>query len=1101
MLSEQTINMLNDLPLTEVMRNNGFSPDRRTASCVFYRCPFHKERNASFCVDRFPKKGQAHAGFNCFVCGETAGTKGFGAIMLQQKLLERLKEKSDFTAAVSRLAKDFNLIIEGDYKNGFFHRMKRVDAQTELGFELKEGAFSNAELRALGCQSYPVYRREYGSDGEETEVTERGEDGNAVYRYSFGKDFYSSACKGNNFDSRVLHERFNLYALESYTTPARVGEGGTMYSYRVSSTPSYPVFLFLYKDEKGWWARKYEPYFRETSDKDGRRSPNHKFTWWYEGDRRREDLKGMVYGDSDVMRALRTGEVESSDGDGHPTVMVERKAVSGGKTRKNDVKVFRRIVICSGPRDAISVYFHSDAHVVFPHSECVEIPRATMEKLFEIAASVYVLYDMDRTGIRQMNALALKYVELKVIYLPEDLRTQTNPRTGNPCKDAEEFFSFYPAVMRRHEQLSGVSINHYFNDLLVTAKRMRFWDIQFQNKRDEDDEKFKIPKYTLNFDCMSQFLSANGFYRYIDESGSIKFVHVRNNIVDVVDESQALSVAKEIMKDFLRYNSRYYTEDLSNAVSTQKKVGKDTMSNIRSIRLNFVSWGKDFEYFFFRNCAVRVTKDSIEQVDYINLPFHVNRDAILDWDYRPERTPLFEICENPDYAAERERHEQRMADKRMSEEDILKETARFTAYQRLYRFRLRFPKDLKDMPPCIQYLYDISRIHWRKEQVGMALTEEERQRQDMHFVNKAAALGYVLSRYRTGTMQQLAAFTDYSVVDEGKSSGGTGKSLLRDFLELVRKVRYISGKGFKKKENMAKNFQEFHDTVDSLFFIDDLREDIGSDEFYNVTENITVKTLYNNEVTLPKERTPKIFVTMNKMSFDLNEDSTARRVFLCMVSDYYHPGNYSGTVRPCSPYTKFGKDIIKEATEEERNASIQMMLQCCQFYLGLQEVIVPPMERDGLMRIIYSSIKDAVFIEWANRYFSSPLHFSRPLSLQEIAMDWLEHRGEEITGTNIRRNRADLVKKLKLYCLNMQYVMNPPVVFRSDQSSEYPRHTAWETEFEHDRPTGRPRIRKSTRCCFFYRIGEEPRSVDMIQKCPETDLEMEERKKEEEEGQ
>ena len=92
--------------------------------------------------------------------------------------------------------------------------------------------------------------------------------------------------------------------------------------------------------------------------------------------------------------------------------------------------VFRRIVICSGPRDAINVYFHSDAHVVFPHSESVEISSETIRRLLNISMEVFVLYDIDRTGIRTMNLLALKHVELKVLYLPEDLSTQYNPRSG-----------------------------------------------------------------------------------------------------------------------------------------------------------------------------------------------------------------------------------------------------------------------------------------------------------------------------------------------------------------------------------------------------------------------------------------------------------------------------------------------------------------------------------------------------------------------------------------------------------------------------------------------------------------------------------------------
>ena len=54
--------------------------------------------------------------------------------MLQQRLLERAGEKRDFLDAVNRLAKDFNLIIEGDYKNGFFHRARKTNPQPEVDF-------------------------------------------------------------------------------------------------------------------------------------------------------------------------------------------------------------------------------------------------------------------------------------------------------------------------------------------------------------------------------------------------------------------------------------------------------------------------------------------------------------------------------------------------------------------------------------------------------------------------------------------------------------------------------------------------------------------------------------------------------------------------------------------------------------------------------------------------------------------------------------------------------------------------------------------------------------------------------------------------------
>lgn len=1093
MISEQTINQLNELPLPEVMRNNGYAIDHQTTRCVFYRCPFHDEKDGSFSVEKYPNKGQNYAGFHCYSC-KSKLANGFGAILLQQNLLEKKGEKSDYLSAINQLAKYFNLIIDGDYRNGFFHRMKRVSPLPEIAFIPKEGPFTNAELRALGCYSVPLFRRTRNDEGEQVETALRDAQGEPIYKYTFGADYYTSYCQGNNFDSQVLQEQFNLCPLESYTTPGRRGKDGKEESFQVSSTDSYPIFQFKYQDEKGWWARKYEPYFRETEDKDGHKNPNHKFTWWYEGNVRREDLRDHLYGNTDVMRALQSGEVNSSDEKGHPTKIVNIKV--DNETRS--VKKFQRIVICSGPRDAINVYFHSNAHVVFPHSESVKLSKATINSLFEIASEVFILFDIDKQGLRAMNDLALKHLDLKVIYLPEDLTTQQNTRTRKACKDAEEFFNFYPALMRKNDRLKDMSVNHYFNDMMVTAKRMRFWDKQVQSKKDEDDARYKVEKFTLNFDNMAQFLSANGFYKYIDESRNTKFVHVRNNIVDVVDESQALSVAKGIMKEFLLYNSGYYSEELSNAISTQKRVGRDTMSNIKEIKLNFTSWGKDFDFFFFRNCAVRVTKNAIDRVDYIDLPFQVNRTAILDFDFYPEKQPLFEIVESTEYRTELARHKQILEDKSLTEEEVMKETALFVAYERLYKFRLHLRAAIDQMPIPIQYLYDTSRIHWRKESLGMPLTADEKQRQDMHFISKVATLGFVLSRYRSGAKNQMAIVTDYSVIDEGKNCGGTGKSILRDYLELVRKVCRIPGKAFRKKENMATNFQEFQDTVDSLCFIDDLRDDIPGEEFFNITDMVTVKTLYNNIMTLPRTRTPKIIATMNKIGFNLNDDSTARRLFIAMASDYYHAGNLSGTEQQFSPDIKFGKDIILEATDDERNQSIYMMLQCCQFYLGCQDSIIPPMERDGTMRIIHSSIRDPKFIQWANEYFACTWHFLRPIAIDEIVMSCLDYKGEEVTTISIRKNRDEILRKIKTYCESMHYSMNPEIVFRADKNANYPRRKAWVTPFMDDRPRREEaRVKVNSSCCFFYKMGDVPKTIDKLLQCPDQDEErMEEKERE-----
>lgn len=171
MISDKTIEKLNSLPLDEVMRNNGYPIASRTERSTFYRCPFHEEKNGSFCVSKLPVKGERFAAFNCFVCGEENNSRGVGAVMLQQKLLEAAGEKAGFLDAVNRLAKDFNLVIEGDWKNNFFHRAKKVNPQDQVSFQIREGGFTDAELRALGCRVVPVMERsEY--DDKENAVTD-----------------------------------------------------------------------------------------------------------------------------------------------------------------------------------------------------------------------------------------------------------------------------------------------------------------------------------------------------------------------------------------------------------------------------------------------------------------------------------------------------------------------------------------------------------------------------------------------------------------------------------------------------------------------------------------------------------------------------------------------------------------------------------------------------------------------------------------------------------------------------------------------------------------------------------------------------------------
>lgn len=1110
-IPQETVDKLNQIPLTLVMENNGYTISHRTESEAFYVCPFHNEKDASFKVDLFPKntkkRGPASLpGFQCFGCGAS----GWGALMLQAAL-SRKKLDKDFRfvadelarignidledEAVDSLAKQGNLIINGDHKNGFFHRARIIDAQDEFSFEAKD-AFSRNDLRAIGCQVQQAFRRNWRQEGTSDAVTEGGE---AVWKYSFEKSFYEPYSDGNNFDPKLLTERFNLYPVGSFKTEKRYKKDkDTWESHEVVSTDSYPIFVFRYQDSKGWWCRKYEPYFKMT-DKSKR---NYKFTWWYQnGVPRDEEMSTRMYGDVDVMRALATGEVESTDPD-KPTMDVTVRE----NGNRNIVKKFRRIVICSGPRDAINVYFHSDAHVCFPHSETVEIPPKTIHALRKIAQEVFILYDIDETGRKRANRLAMRFLDLKVLYLPKQLSQITSTRTGKPCKDAEEYFNYYPAMLKNTQHFYGSSINEHFLNMLCNAKPMMFWKRKDQVRNKGKEDEFIEPKFTLLIDRTNQLLSACGMCKY---EGGTKDAYANigeDRIVDIMDEKQAFLCAKGHLKEYLANNRWYNEEGLTDTISDTRKLSLSTLQEISDLKLDLHSWGEDFDYLFFKDEAVRVTKDGAECVPYNKMPFHTNREAILqEADFMPvDMTEYFEIHTNPELPKMEAEYAQRIHEA-ASAEDKKKLQVELNAYKRLWKYRVEWKKPMNEQPTLIQFIYDMGRVWWRDEESGKGLTEEKKQFHDMHFVNKIVGLGYMLSRYRTDRRQQMVTLTDYNQSTDGNASGRSGKSILMNLLRLVRKApENIPGKQFQKDAaDFAKNFADFTHTVHAYVPIDDLRADLKDESFYNLVRQLSVRNMYHDTFRIPVDESPKIIATMNKQ-FDVRSTSTYGRMWPMYACDYYHGETYEGDESLRSPETKFGYDVVNGMDEEERNLNRNLMVYALQCYFqyidsGEKGVIYPPVDKEAMLEMLGSTSKLTMFVDWAVSFFENPWHFERPIHLDELAISYMDYRDslrekkEPVTKRAVSTLLKTLKPELMRFCDCMKIVVNPDVVYSGDydRSRGLVRTVAWQSLYDEKGVLKEPRerVRVSGRCLYFFKRGNEPKQGDRLLDAPDKDME------------
>lgn len=1109
-LPEELIKQLEQIPLVEVMEHNGHAAARRTRKETFYLCPFHADGDPSFKVDNHPAPGHDKPGYYCFACAETnPRAKGYGALMLQAALWGvNLDEGDNFRRVATELMKMANLVVDGKPANGFFHRARKASAPSkEITYTLKPD-FSHAELRALGCTVQQVFRRDYNNP--DTETIQCDANGKPLYKYSWCRDFYKSDAPATPFDGKLLHERFNLYAVQNFITEQ--GEGG---SYEVQATETYPIFAFLYKDKQGSWSRKYEPYFKPEVDKNGKAGPSYKFTWWFEGGQRRtgNELSKKIYGDADVMRALETGTVETQC-EFHPICQVRERDGRNIQTRTK----FSKLVICSGPRDAINTYFHSDAHVCWPHSEGVAISPKVITALQKIADEVFILYDIDKTGVERANKLSLDFLELKTIYLPRDLVKLRSPRTGKPCKDAEEYFNYYPSMLR--QQKKSVNINEHFASLLKSAKAKKFWDAVSRKRKNEWGEEEIHYRYTPLIDRMCQFLAAKGLHRY-KKDDVVRYVYIsEGGKVEIIPNKEIETKAKEIMKQYLNESLYYGDEGLLNAISTAQGINAKTMAEIPLIDLDFESWGEHFDYFFFDNTAVEVTADEIKQVPYALMPYHVNRKAILEnVDYEPiDISRYFEIIPNPSLKEEEKIYLQRRYDmnKLLAEttdpdlrqrhiSQIKQLAAEYKAWEQLYKYQVVWKKAIDECPPLLQAIYDMSRMYWRKEEACIPLLPNEQQLQDAHFINKILGLGYMLSRFRTDTRQQMVMITDYSVAKEGSPSGRTGKTMFIHLLHLVRKCMEISGKDYRKDPGaMAQNFSDFQQTVHSCVAIDDLDASISAESFYNNVSRLSVRNLYENTVRLDPDVSPKIAITMNE-PFNLNQPSTYGRTWPIFVSDYYHVGDLSGEQEERTPETKFGYNIIKSASDEERMFNVNLMVYCLQCYLRFirqdKGVMRAPIGEEAAMRLVYQEFKDGdrkFFREWAQKFFQNPWHFERPIAVNEMILSYYDELGKSIRKGELGKKATQFRRDLEEYCKLRGFVINPPVVFSGaeDQRKGIVRRRAWVSVFDAEGYPVVPQQRTrdtgnvNPSCLYFYRRGEVPRNPKAVLHAPEKDEEM-----------
>ena len=161
--------------------------------------------------------------------------------------------------------------------------------------------------------------------------------------------------------------------------------------------------------------------------------------------------------------------------------------------------------------------------------------------------------------------------------------------------------------------LDEETIDSVLNKVEDENSKMSFW-----TKNDKGAIKIEHILFKL-------FLEDSGFYKFCPEgSRNYVFVKVTNNLIDHTTE-------KEIKDYVLNHLLELDDYSIYNYFADQTRFFKDDFLTLLStIEIYFIADSKDSAYLYYKNCAVKITKDAIKTIDYLDLGGYVWKDHVID---------------------------------------------------------------------------------------------------------------------------------------------------------------------------------------------------------------------------------------------------------------------------------------------------------------------------------------------------------------------------------------------------------------------------------------------------------------------------------------
>ena len=628
------------------------------------------------------------------------------------------------------------------------------------------------------------------------------------------------------------------------------------------------------------------------------------------------------------------------------------------KTVQRGVQRYYRVVLCSGERDALCVAARGDCPV-WLNSETARLDRQDYQQIIRYGGELTNIPDLDATGIARGAAQALKFMEMKTVWLPESLKDLRDNR-GRPSKDFRDWCQYFPTM------------DDYY-DLMDGAVEAKFW----KTRVTKDGER----RHKIDALCLHQFLRLQGFAVLRDDiDPDPQLIRVKHNIVyqkrprDVRDFVRLWSLGAkdpDVPTETLRQDVMLYIEHaVRNLILTDVSFTPAYLAALPTYAPDFTHHTARTQDFCFRNGLVHCHGEGYELHLYKDqaLTTCVRSQEVIPHDFR-KLEPMFRV------------------------EWVKGETMDDGVTP---RFRLEVT-DARSSH-LMGYLINTSRLHWRQEVegqfpdsvdaqraymelhpfeiAGSGLTPQQLDDQAQSLLNKLFTIGYLLHAYKSPSRTWAAFLMDNRVSETGEANGRSGKSF---FSEALKQLLHIEVAGIDGRNTDIK--KDTHATskitrATRLVHVEDLGQFSDVSDYYNlITGDMSVNPKGLTPFTIPFAESPKFLFSTNYVPASFDASSDARMLYVTF-SDWYHhrtqenPFHYQ---EERTIYDDFQKNLFDaDYRDEEWNADLNLLMQCEQFYLSIctRSVKIQPPMANIIQRKLKAEM-GAAFERWASLYFSA----------------------------------------------------------------------------------------------------------------------------------